>query len=600
MATKINLNDPNSGFNSASQLTENNEKIEDHLNNRVLYRNNIGTEANSMQNDLDMNSNDILNAKALNVDSLSINGTQVTAGELAATELPDQSGNSGKFLTTNGTSTSWDNPDSTVFENVVDYGADPTGVSDSIAGFNAAISALGSGGTLHVPAGTYLLSATLDLDNIEGLMIYGAGISSTILKATHSSGPVVSVNARYQSLQNLTITADSARNLGAAGTNYGLLVAPPDTTNVNIHGWTMHNIMVSDQPSHGIVIMSRQFAGRCESFRVQDNLGHGILIDNGTLASYSNNVARSSVEFHNGHINDNKGHAVKCGDDDGSTNFPLRCTFHNIDTFRNALTAGVRKSLHAWWVYAENTVISSCGFGCGDAVDTPTVAALYLAGRDNNVLTPRLIRPLTTGVDIGSITADGISSLGNTVKDFIVSDPSPSSLDPAVAIHADARETVVIANRLTDITSAATEVKGTNWQYSDTTYHHSNHYFRSLASGETRTIADDGFSSIEFEPSQSSGIIVIASNISAGGHALVYYRVGTSPETVLLAGTGAEVTTGALAGTTGTNGKLTISAHTDSKLYIENRTADSRNYSFTLLSAPVTNVMLPAEMTKTS
>jgi hypothetical protein len=52
---KITLNDPNSGFNSATQITANNETIEDHLNNKVLYRDNPSGEANAMQNDLDMN-----------------------------------------------------------------------------------------------------------------------------------------------------------------------------------------------------------------------------------------------------------------------------------------------------------------------------------------------------------------------------------------------------------------------------------------------------------------------------------------------------------------------------------------------------------------
>ena len=58
---KINLSDPNSGFNSASQLTSNNELIEDNLNNRVLYRDNPAGEANAMQNLLDMNGNRIIN-----------------------------------------------------------------------------------------------------------------------------------------------------------------------------------------------------------------------------------------------------------------------------------------------------------------------------------------------------------------------------------------------------------------------------------------------------------------------------------------------------------------------------------------------------------
>lgn len=77
--SKIVLNDPNSGFNSASQLTENNETIEDHLNNKVLYRDNPSGEANAMQNDLDMNSYRILNLPSATQNSEPVTYAQWTA-----------------------------------------------------------------------------------------------------------------------------------------------------------------------------------------------------------------------------------------------------------------------------------------------------------------------------------------------------------------------------------------------------------------------------------------------------------------------------------------------------------------------------------------
>lgn len=58
---KFTLNSILSGFQSISLFNSNNDKIEDHLNNRVLYRDNPLGEPNQMENNLDMNSNRILN-----------------------------------------------------------------------------------------------------------------------------------------------------------------------------------------------------------------------------------------------------------------------------------------------------------------------------------------------------------------------------------------------------------------------------------------------------------------------------------------------------------------------------------------------------------
>ena len=61
---KITLDSIVSGFKSVTKLISNFDKIEDDLNNKVLYRNNPEGEPNQMQNDLDMNSQRIKNLPA--------------------------------------------------------------------------------------------------------------------------------------------------------------------------------------------------------------------------------------------------------------------------------------------------------------------------------------------------------------------------------------------------------------------------------------------------------------------------------------------------------------------------------------------------------
>ena len=83
---KITLDTITSSFASTSLFNTNFTAIKDELNNKVLYRDNPTGEANQMLNDLDMNSNDILNASSVNADVIVLNGTQITP--TGTTSLP--------------------------------------------------------------------------------------------------------------------------------------------------------------------------------------------------------------------------------------------------------------------------------------------------------------------------------------------------------------------------------------------------------------------------------------------------------------------------------------------------------------------------------
>ena len=71
---KVTLSDITAGYASASALNASFNAIEDEFNSKVLYRDNPSGEPNQMENDLDMNNNDILNAGGLSVTSLTVNG----------------------------------------------------------------------------------------------------------------------------------------------------------------------------------------------------------------------------------------------------------------------------------------------------------------------------------------------------------------------------------------------------------------------------------------------------------------------------------------------------------------------------------------------
>lgn len=79
--SKVELDIITSGYN-LSKINNNFQKLEDELNDKVLYRQHDIGESNHMSNTLDMNSNDIINVKKLSTDSLEVGGVPVTVEEL--------------------------------------------------------------------------------------------------------------------------------------------------------------------------------------------------------------------------------------------------------------------------------------------------------------------------------------------------------------------------------------------------------------------------------------------------------------------------------------------------------------------------------------
>lgn len=80
--SKIDLDPITSGYN-LSKINANFQKVEDELNNKVLYRDSPSGEPNSMSSNLDMNSKSILNANKISSSILELGGVQVVPTNLA-------------------------------------------------------------------------------------------------------------------------------------------------------------------------------------------------------------------------------------------------------------------------------------------------------------------------------------------------------------------------------------------------------------------------------------------------------------------------------------------------------------------------------------
>ena len=105
--------------------------------------------------------------------------------------------------------------------NVLDFGADPTGATDSTAAFLAAKTvALATNKTIYIPAGTYKGSIAV-ASGETNLAIIGENRETTIIEAKDNSTATISVHwtAYRTQIQSLTIKNTAALN---NGTHYGI------------------------------------------------------------------------------------------------------------------------------------------------------------------------------------------------------------------------------------------------------------------------------------------------------------------------------------------------------------------------------------------
>jgi hypothetical protein len=101
--------------------------------------------------------------------------------------------------------------------NVLDLGADPTGVADSTAAFQAAINA---NQKVYVPSGTYKVNTiSLPINIGTGLIILGENKETTILQALNINSPIfdsAGVFAANNYIANFTLKAHASGSTGPA------------------------------------------------------------------------------------------------------------------------------------------------------------------------------------------------------------------------------------------------------------------------------------------------------------------------------------------------------------------------------------------------
>ena len=232
---KITLDSIVSGFKSVTKLISNFQKVEDELNNKVLYRDNPDGTANQMESDLDMNSQRLYNLRAPDSNSSAVRWVDVKDGVTTVDAvLPSLSGNENRVLsTTDGVNFTFIDTADLAFTSteagavsrdidaklseavsVEDFGAAGDGSTDDLAAFTAAIA---TGKPIRlVPNTTYAVNTVPAFNNS---VVFGNGSTLLVATGTQTYTAAITFEAIIGSLEIKGAPTDASVVTGGVNDN---------------------------------------------------------------------------------------------------------------------------------------------------------------------------------------------------------------------------------------------------------------------------------------------------------------------------------------------------------------------------------------------
>jgi hypothetical protein len=494
---------------------------------------------------------------------------------------------------------------------VKDFGAVGDGIVDDTAAIQAAINSLPStGGVVVLTAGRFLITGLTI--NIEGVSLVGNGAagfygtgpgSGTVNGATQLicsslSSPAIRIKKSNVTLKGFTIDSSSNRKVAALGTNYGIHVEADDTAGLATNRLLLDGVRVTNQPSHGIVLINSLVSSRLNLIDVDNCFGHGIFITGGSFTGRINLVRPGQIQLDNCRVSRCGGHGLLIGGlgETTTNDIPYRVEVRNYETFYCATDAAVRLSAHSTYVSGENHQFDATAFdGRSDATTDATTCVLF-QGKNLSVRNSRFIcgNPYAAEITVHPL----LGSKDIDIHQAIVINALRGSAfyNPAFLVAAAATHTNIHAGHLEVVVGTlASDTSTYPWIYSNGVINTTRKFSKRnvVTSGVVSreaflSVPDDRSAYIEFS-GLAYGMIAISSSVpGSGGTALFVFRCGDASRAITVlasAGPTTTATIGELIGTTGTDTHFTISAsQTYSRVYIENRTGVARNYNYTILN----------------
>ena len=395
---KITLSNVSSGYNRQN-INTNFEDIETDLQEKVLYRDNPDGEANQMENELDMNSNDIANAKDIYTSKLYLNGVEVTVLYSAPVD----------------TDTSWFYEDddgnlslgSTALDsNTPNEGSDsPYGFNNTAIGYNALYS--NTYGTNNIATGHQALAS-----NTTGSYNTANGNNALYSNTTGSANTASGRNALYFNTTGGSSTAhgNSALRFNTTGNNNTATGSLALNSNTEGNNNTAYGSLALYDNTTGSNNTAAGYQALFSNTTGYSNTAYGY------RALYSNTTGNNNVANGNQALFSN---TIGSGNiASGSNALYFNTTgFDNTVSGRNALfsnTTGNRNTAHGYQALYDNTTGDN-NTASGYYALTNNTTANYNTATGYNALSSNTTYNNTSGFgNDAQVTASDQVQLGNS------------------------------------------------------------------------------------------------------------------------------------------------------------------------------------------
>ncbi|MDC1295537.1 phage tail fiber protein [Myxococcota bacterium] len=468
--------------------------------------------------------------------------------------------------------------------NVRDFGAIGDAIVDDTVAIQDTIdAAVVTGGTVHIPTGTYKITAALVITatlQIQGDSSTGSIISNTTNDVhallIQGSSPSSADRADRVRLRDFQITHEAPTEYAVRFDNaaYGGLENVVISCNSLGYGGVLFGDELSDSASSA-------YLGFMRDSRVIHYTDYGVRVNSrGTTWNFTNCYVNSTVDGADGGFFNVELVHVDSGQWGATNNGGIALHFYNTGpsdnsggSVRNLKFEDVR--VGAYGVVIDGTTNSFVNITLTNLGANLSVTVVGTLVKFQRAKLCQLIRPSLTNVGSGGTLVEwGQFSRECTVE------CDPNSSAAPIIVHASAFLPVKTVYGIVYRTSVASVTtasglrttlvdgiddlptgflavhNGTAWNFA---------FLTSLGDDEAVTIT----------PPTIMGRITVMDDRFVSTFGSAAYEVTAGACERLCGGSDFEVATGVLTGTTGSNLKMTISAHTDGSVYVESRYASS-------------------------
>ena len=321
---------------------------------------------------------------------------------------------------------------------VKDFGAVGDGVADDTAAIQAAVTAA-NGGTVYIPAGTYITSATITC-SVIGASIVGDSAGVSIISATHTNGAVIRFTRRFSNLRTIALTASGARAAATNTLGFGVQFESedvPDSTTIRMQDCVCDNVSIQNQPGTAFYWVGPADQGSImSSCYANSNRGHGYVQDRGLLSGRVNLALVSGcmtidtcLFYFNG------GNGVAAGNPADTISSPaVRVLVTNCEFSQNATNAAVRFSNTQVYLDGANHEVNTSVFNPNTATSG---GGIFCTGRNMWMRNNRYLE-CVFAVNVGynaKLPTQGINIEGITLINTTVPNANPAVIVDAGAIN---------------------------------------------------------------------------------------------------------------------------------------------------------------------